>query len=160
MLENAVRPFQSPLLRFWTPAVLPPATTSPAPNSAILCWGQAGEMPTPTSVQYDSDHCNEQHDETTRNSDMIRIDVQDPDGDTPHAIVERAKQIKFDLQKTAQPIPDGTIFNRAGKTVESDLNALAAEIDAINGAFKPQGAFAESDRCKLTVNLNNGPISA
>lgn len=160
--ESAVRPFQR-LGLLQRARLLPAAATSAPPlGSAFLAWGEAGAMPTPTSTQYQQDHCQQINSETTRTSDTVRIDGQfDSDGN-PYIEVERAHQIKFDTSHTDAPPPDTTLFNEAGQSVQADLDALSNEIDAINGRFLTQAVNGggQQDNCKLTVNLNNGATSA
>lgn len=130
----------------------PPENEESVPGR--LCWGALGALPAPKLVTNDSFEvldCNERHVEASRVADDIRI--ENPDDSEQWVEVNRANKIVFNKTEKNLSANDNT------STIEPEGIGDFSPSSIVRESFQPLGT-ADTKRCKLTVNLNNGPKSA
>lgn len=129
-----------------------PADANADSTPGHLCWGKVGKLAEGELVVGDSFEivdCDEKHKEKSRKTDNIRI--ENPDDSEQWIEVERANEM---------------LFKKTEKKSKAPTNSSTAAPEGI-GDFTTQFQpffFPEpgnqTNKCQLTVSLNNGPKSA
>lgn len=137
--------------RLPTPA---PADTNEDSVPGRLCWGQVGKLAEGELVTGDSFEvldCDERQKEASRRTDNIRI--ENPDEPEDWVEVDRANTLVFHKTEKKQKAPT----NSSASAPEGiDEYTLEQEV---HDAFNPVDG-SQTNRCKVTMNLSNGPTSA
>jgi hypothetical protein len=147
--EQLTRPFQVP--QQWPPAIPAAAGVSITRQNGNgrICWGQAGQMPTPSAgVSF----CDNTQTEANRKTEQVTMYANGDPKSGFSITVERALEIDFD--------DVGTSFNPTTAVtdyVAADLSAFDASMQAAFSEF--DGTTTESS-CKTAMKLNNGPADA
>lgn len=115
-----------------------PASTEVAPGA--VCWGSAGQMPTPTPLPQVG-FTVQAHNEVSRVEQPVRI--ENPDAPDQYIMVNRA---------------DSILFNILNNNPNPKTNAYASAADDLSPGMRPAGDAVQTPG-QLRVNLNNGPRS-
>lgn len=137
--------------RLPTPA---PADTNDDAIPGHLCWGKAGKLAEgqlDTGDSFELVDCDEKHKEASRKTDNIRI--ENPEDDQQWVEVQRANTLVFNKTEKKQKAP-----KNSSASAPEGIDEYTLE-DEVRDNFKSVDG-ASTNKCKLTVNLNNGPTSA
>jgi len=147
MIENIVRPFQTPLV-MGTKRVVVQVVSAPGADAGIS-WGTAGTVPaagqvpkdeTPAGYGFTLELCDDTMDENNRETEDVR--VENPDDPSQYIIYKRAKSINF--KKTQQKKLVGAIRTETTTWQEMDI-----------WAGTPFGPVDKQDKCKSTFNFKS-----
>lgn len=145
MLEQLVRPFQTPI-SIATIRVVAKDLSTPK-SDAIIQWGQAGTLPSPTEetktptggISWKVDECSANLNEHSRKTDNVR--VENPDDPSQYVVVQRINSISFDKKGS-----------KIVGAIRTETTVFAAD-DPFAGT--PFGDVPKADNCQDTYNLNN-----
>jgi hypothetical protein len=120
-------------------------TPSAGPNQAkIISWGTVGKMPSPVSDQLGISICEENYDETSR--DTERVKITDPEGTGSYMYVNRTKKMKMNKSEDKNILrSDYTSY------IEQSFSDFSSEVKS---AFEP-ASDTQSGKCKVSSTYKN-----